>query len=117
MSVGGRRSNRRSQDVDTPALDRLVQTGRERLIPIMKQELAVAIAGKPFPQLLDCPLSGRMCGHVEVNETPGPDLKSNEYIKDAESCGHRNKEIAGHNLVRMIAEEGGPALVVAFVWS
>ena len=86
-------------------------------MPIMEHELVIMISRKGFPQLLKSPLRSRMFSDIEVKQTSRSDLKGNEYIKDAEACGHRNKEIAGHNLVRMIAEKGRPALVVASVWS
>ena len=46
MSVGGGHTNRRSQYVDAPAFDRLIQTGRERLVSIVQKKLVVLIARK-----------------------------------------------------------------------
>ena len=85
MSVGGGHTNRRSQYVDAPAFDRLIQTGRERLVSIVQQKLVVLIARKGFPQLLQSPLRSRMLGDIEVKQTSGSDLKGNEYIKDTEA--------------------------------
>ena len=48
----------------------------------------------------------------EVNQTPRPDLESDEYIEDTEAYRDCDKEIAGNNLLRMIAEKGCPALIL-----
>ena len=84
MSVGGGHTNRRSQYVDAPAFDRLIQTGRERLVSIVQKKLVVLIARKGFPQLLQSPLRSRMLGDIEVKQTSGSDLKGNEDIKDTD---------------------------------
>jgi len=85
MSISGGRTNRRSQYVNAPAFDRLIQTGRERLVSIVEQKLVVPIAGKGFPQLLQGPLRGWMLGDIEVEQTSRSDLEGNEYIQDAEA--------------------------------
>lgn len=80
MSIGGRHANRRSQYVDAPTLHLFIEAGRESLMPIMKEKLAIAVAGKYFPELVQRPVSRWMGGHVEVNQTPGPGLESDEHI-------------------------------------
>jgi hypothetical protein len=70
MSIGGRHANGRSQYVDAPTLYLFIKAGRESLMPIMKEKLAIAVAGKSFPELLQRPFSRRMRGHVKVNQTP-----------------------------------------------
>ena len=112
MSIGGRHPNRRSQHVDAPTLHFCIEAGRESLMPIVKEKLAIGVAGKRFPELLQGPVSCRMRGHVEVNQTPGPDLESDEYIEDTEAYRDCDKEIAGDNLMRMIAEKSCPALIL-----
>jgi hypothetical protein len=81
-------------------------------MPIMKEKLAIAVARKRFPKLLQRPVSCRMRGDVEVNQTPGPDLESDEYIEDTETYRDCDKEIAGDNLMRMITQKSCPALVL-----
>ena len=112
MSIGGRHANGRSQYVDAPTLHLFVEAGRESLMPIMKEKLAIAIARKRFSELLQGPLSRRMRGHVEVDQTPRPNRESDENIKDTETCRDCDKEVAGDNLMRMIAEKGCPALIL-----
>jgi hypothetical protein len=58
-----------------------------------------------------------MRSDVEVNQTAGPDLESNEYIKDLKACRHGDKQVASDSTVRMIAEKGSPALLLASVRS
>jgi hypothetical protein len=84
-------------------------------MPIMKEKLAVAVAGKRFTKLVQRPLNRRMRGHVKVNETPGPDLESDESIKDTETCRDCDKEIASDKFMGMIAEKGSPALILGSV--
>lgn len=105
MGIGRRHSNRRPQNVDTPALYRLVQTGRERLVSIMQEEFIIAIAGKRFAELLKSPVCRRMSGDIEMNQTSGPDLRSNEYIKDAEVCRDGNEEITRNDFASMVPEK------------
>lgn len=112
MSIRGRHANGRSQYVDAPTLRLFIEAGRESLMSIMKEEPAIAVAGKRFPELLQSPVSRQMRSHVEVNQTPGPDLESDKYIKDTETCRDCYKEVAGDNLMRMIAEKGYPALIL-----
>ena len=53
---------------------------------IMQEEPAIALSGKRFPKLLQCPFGGRMFGHIEMDESPGPNLKSDKDIQDPEAC-------------------------------
>jgi hypothetical protein len=86
-------------------------------MPIMQEKLAIAIARKCFSQLLQRPFRRRMFGDIEMYETPGSDLESNEYIKDTEVGRHRHKEVASYNTVRMIPEERRPPLVPRSAWA
>ena len=52
MSIGGRCTNGRSQDGDTPALDLFVEVSRERFMSIVQKEFTILIAGQRFSQLL-----------------------------------------------------------------
>ena len=60
MSIGGRHANRRSQYVDAPTLHLFIEAGRESLMAIVKEKLAIAVAGKRFPELLQGPVSCRV---------------------------------------------------------
>jgi hypothetical protein len=52
-----------------------------------------------------------MLGDIEVYETSGTELESNEYIKDAEAGRHCDKEVASYNTVPMVPEESRPPLI------
>ena len=58
-----------------------------------------------------------MCGHVEVNQTPEPDMERDEHIEDTEAYRDCDKRIAGDNLMRMIAEKSSPGLTLRSVRS
>jgi hypothetical protein len=79
---------------------------------IMKKELVLAVTGKSFAKLLQCPVNSRMLRNVEVNETSGSDLKGDEHIKDTEVCRYRNEEITSDYTMSMIPEEACPPLVL-----
>ena len=53
-----------------------------------------------------------MFSHVAVDDLCGSDLKYDKYIKDGEAWYDRYKEIAGYDVLGMIAEKCGPALVL-----
>ena len=99
--------------MDAPALDRFIQTGRERLVSIVQQKLVILIARKGFPQLLEGPLRRRVFGDIEMKQTSGSELESNEYIKDTEAYRHGNEEVAGDNALCMVPEERRPALILS----
>lgn len=105
MSVGGWHMNGRFQHVDAPTLHRVIQTGGEGIVPIMKQKLITFITRKRFPELLPRPFGGWVFGHVEVNETSGSDLERDKYIKDTEACRYGNEEIASDDVARVIPEK------------
>jgi len=85
MSMGGRHAKRRSQDSNAPAFYFLVETGGERLVPIMQQKLVMLIPGLCFPELFYGPLRSRTLGDVAVNWPSGADLECDQYIK---GCGN-----------------------------
>src|ERR1700760_2292168 len=112
MSISRGYTNRRSQHMDAPAFDRLVQTGRERLVSVVQKKFVVLIAREGLPQLLQSPLRRRMLGDIEVEQTSRSDLEGNEYIKDTEAYPHGNEEVASDNSICMVPDERRPALVV-----
>jgi hypothetical protein len=85
---------------------------REDVIAIVKEELNIATARDRFAQILKSPFSRRMFSHVAVDDLSGSDLKYDKYIKDVEACCDYYKEIAGYDVMGMIAEKCGPPLVL-----
>jgi hypothetical protein len=68
------------------------------------------VAEQSLAELLERPLSGRMCGDVDVNETTRTDLHCDEDVQESETSGYDGKEVTGDNRFRVIADERGPAL-------
>jgi hypothetical protein len=50
-------------------------------VPIVQKKLVILIAGNRLSQLLQNPIGSRMFGHIEMEESPRPDLQSSEYIE------------------------------------
>ena len=92
--------------MDAPTLNRFIETGRETSVPIMKEKLVILIAGKRFSELLQSPVSCRMLGHIEVNQTSGPDLERDKYIEDTEPCRNGDEEVASYKPVGVISQKG-----------
>ena len=67
--------------------------------------------GENLAKLLDGLFGRRMASHVAVQNSPRSDLHRHKYIQDLERSGDRNEEIAGHDGLGMVANEGAPALV------
>jgi hypothetical protein len=111
MSVGGGHANGRFQHLDIPALDFLIQAGRESLVPVVKQKLMITISRKRFPELLKCPLSRRMLGHVEVHDPSRSNLECNKDVENTEVRCDGKEEVARDDAVGMIVEKGRPTLI------
>ena len=78
----------------------------------MQEELNIAFGRDRFAQLLKSPFSRRMFSHVAVDDLSGSDLKYDKYTKDAEACCDDCKEVAGYDVMGVIAEKCGPVLVL-----
>jgi hypothetical protein len=68
------------------------------------------LARDRFPQLLKGP---RCCGvrrDVAANDAPRSDFHDEEHVEHAESSGHDDQEIASHDGLGVISNEGAPAL-------
>ena len=59
-------------------------------------------------ELLKCPSRRRMVGDVNVDQFPCAQFDDHEDIQNLEHCGDDGQEIAGHDGVRMVANEGRP---------
>ena len=57
-----------------------------------------------------------MLGHIHVENAPRTHLYGDEDIQDMERSGHRNEKVAGHDGLRMVANEGCPTLAGASAW-
>jgi hypothetical protein len=76
----------------------------------MGQISKIAVA-QSFPQLLQRPGCRWIWCHVEVQQPTLAVLDQHQDIEKSESSRDRDKEIACHNFLGMVAQEGRPALI------
>jgi hypothetical protein len=79
----------------------------------MNQKPVPMIKGQKLAELLDRPLGGRMCGDIEVQNSPRTNLHRDKYIEDPKFDRDGNKEVAGDNGLGVISDECRPALLAA----
>jgi hypothetical protein len=87
-----------------------IQVGREDRIAVMNKEFAGVVTGKSFPKLLYSPGLSRMRSHSAMQDPPGSHFHDEEHKEDTKSGCHGNKEVAGNNRSRVIADERLPML-------
>ena len=73
--------------------------------------------GKGLPQLLSCPLRGRVGGNIEVQDATSVMGQNQENVKNLETDRRHGEEIDGDQLPGMILKECPPALRGRFVTS
>ena len=76
----------------------------------MNQISVRALFGQYLAELLQGPFRRGMRGHIGMHDRASSQLHYDQYIKDAEVIRYNREEIASHNRVGMIANEGQPAL-------
>ena len=69
------------------------------------------IVRKRFSKLLQGPLCRWVGGHVLVENSSCPQFHDHEYVKRAESGRHDYEEVARHNPLGMVMDEGQPTLL------
>ena len=71
--------------------------------------------GKGLPQLLSCPLRGRVGGNIEVQDATSVMGQNQENVKNLETDRRHGEEIDGDQLPGMILKECPPVLRGRFV--
>ena len=79
-------------------------------VAIVHHEAMRALAGHTHAKLLHRPLSGRMLGHVPVQQSARADVEHDKDVDKSKPCRHRHEEIAGQHVAGMIADERAPGL-------
>lgn len=103
--------NRRAQHCQPKGeLQFLVQFRGEDGIAVMDQEPIWMITGDGFAELLQCPLGGRVTGHVAVQNAAAANFHGHKDKQHLEAGCDRNQEVAGDDALRMILDEGHPVL-------
>ena len=106
-----RRSSRRFQDADPETAHGAVRGSGKDRVAIVDQESVGMIESEELSELLDRPFGGRMLGHILMQDSARTDFNRDKYVNDPEGGGDGNKEVAGDNGLRVIPNEGRPALV------
>ena len=83
----------------------------EDAIPIVDHESVRMVAWQRLPQLLQGPFCGGMSGHVVVENSPRSYFHDHEDVKSAETGRDRDKEVACHDHLGVVADEGEPSLL------
>ena len=116
-SICLRATNRCFQDADTEPGQFMIHARREDRIPVVNEKSVRMVAGQSLAELLERPLSGRMGGDIDVNETTGTDLHCDEDVQDSETGGDDGEKVTGDNRFRVIADERGPTLRGGVSWT
>ena len=112
ISVGLRRSSRRFQNSDSEAAHGAIRVSGKDRVAIMDQESVRMVEGEKLAELLDGPFSSGMQGYVVMQNAPRTNLHRDENIDNSESGRDRNKDVAIDNGLRVIPNEGRPALAI-----
>lgn len=80
-------------------------------VPVSYQETIFVIAGNCLPKPLQSPITARMCGDIDVDDSTCCMFNDDEHIQKFEACGDDSEEVAGDNRFSVISHERSPALV------
>ena len=83
----------------------------EDLVSVMDQISMSALLSDDRPQLLQCPVRARVCGHVYVRQAARAVLNDNKHVQHAKRCRYRDEEVARENRLGVVLQERGPALI------
>src|SRR2546427_3925645 len=109
-SIGLGRFVRSLQDGQPQRFQRCVQLAEIDPVTVMDHKSVTFIASNTFSKLLKRPLGSRMLSNVKVKDSPRVEFHDHKDINQLERCGDNDKEVAGDNGFRMIADERHPAL-------
>ena len=66
----------------------------EDLVSVMDKILMSALLPDYKPQLLQRPVSARVCGHVDVRQTARAVLDDDKHVQHAKRCRYSDEEVA-----------------------
>ena len=69
-----------------------------KIVAVTGQVTRELVKGECFPQLLSRPRSGRMSGHIEVDDTTSIMGQNQKHVKDLETKSGHGKDRARQNL-------------------
>src|SRR5712691_10358222 len=109
--VGFGRPHWCSQYSHAYSLHASVQVLGKDAIQVVDHESIGMIVRKRLSELLQGPLRRWVAGHVLVENSTCPQFHDHEYVKGAESGRDYHEEIARHNRLGMVMDEGQPTLL------
>ena len=74
-------------------------------IAVAQQVARELVEGKRLPQLLSCPLRGRMRGHIAVQYAPPLMGQDQKHVQDLETEDGHGEEVEGDQLPEAIVQE------------
>jgi hypothetical protein len=80
-------------------------------ITVMDDKTVVVVARQRLPKLLQSPFRLRMRRDIVVHDSACSDFHDQEKVEDAKRGRHDNEEIAGHDGLGVVADEGHPTLL------
>ncbi len=92
-------------------LHHLVHFFREDSITVMNDISISVVSGKRFAELLQGPVRCGMGCDIAMHDPARSDFHEHEYIENPERGRDHDKEVTGHDTLRVIPDEGRPALL------
>ena len=103
--------DRCSQYFHSEHLHRLVQFFRVDSVTVVNDISIGVVSGKRLAELLQGPVRCGMRCDIAMHHPAGADFHEHEYVKNPERGRDHDKEIAGHDALCVIPDEGRPALL------
>ena len=75
----------------------LVKVGRENAIAVMDEKTVAMVRGDGFSQLLQCPCSRGVGGHIAVHNPSGLVFDNDPYLEQPKRCCYSDTEIISQN--------------------
>ena len=99
------------ENPDTHRSDSGIHPRRIEAVAVVKNKPVPVRLRKEFPELLQGPRSGRVCGGAEVEQASAPHLERDNDVELPQRRGHHDAELAGHECLGVIPHEGCPPLI------
>src|SRR6516225_4674174 len=110
-----RRARCRQDFADAHVAHLFSEVVAENSIAVAQQVARELGKGKGLPQLLSCPLRGRVGGNIEVQDATPVMGQNQENVKNLETDRRHDEEIDGDQLLGVTLKECPPALRGRFV--
>lgn len=105
-----RRSRGGDHRFDAQVLDALLDVDTEYRIAVAEKVTGCFVPGERFDDLLSCPLSCWVSGHVEVDHFSAVVAKDQKTVQEAKGERWHGEEIDGHDIADVVVEKRPPVL-------